>query len=64
MKIYLAGPLFSEAERDWMSKLKGQIESFASKLGHTAQVVWPYRERISCLADFPKASISSCVMSS
>lgn len=32
IKIYLAGPLFSEAERDWMSKLKGQIESLASGL--------------------------------
>jgi nucleoside 2-deoxyribosyltransferase len=32
MKIYLAGPLFSETERDWMSKLKGQIESLAAGL--------------------------------
>jgi hypothetical protein len=38
MKIYLAGPLFSEAERDWMSKLKGQIESLAAEFGWKKKV--------------------------
>ena len=34
-KIYLAGPLFSEAEQDWMRKLKRSMEA----AGHG--VVWP-----------------------
>ncbi len=42
MRIYLAGPLFSEAERDWMKKLKTQIERFAAESGMTGHVVWPY----------------------
>ncbi len=42
MKIYLAGSLFSEAERDWMKKLKNQIERFAAESGRTVHVIWPY----------------------
>ena len=34
--IYQAGPLFSEAERDWHKKLTLRLE----EAGHT--VVWPY----------------------
>jgi nucleoside 2-deoxyribosyltransferase len=63
MKIYLAGPLFSEAERDWMRKLKGQIESLASELGQPVQVVWPYelitQEEISALGESAKREIFS-----
>lgn len=36
MKIYLAGPLFSEAEQDWLRSLKGRLQD----LGY--DVVWPY----------------------
>ena len=36
MKIYLAGPLFSEAEQNWLRSLKGELEN----LGFDA--VWPY----------------------
>lgn len=43
MKIYLAGPLFSEAERNWDAMLKEQIESQASALGKEVDVVWPYQ---------------------
>jgi nucleoside 2-deoxyribosyltransferase len=32
MRIYLAGPLFSETERDWMKKLRGHIESLAAPM--------------------------------
>lgn len=42
MKIYLAGPLFSQAGRNWMKKLKGQIESLAAESGCNVQVIWPY----------------------
>lgn len=36
MKIYLAGPLFSEAEQDWLRGLKRQLQ----ELGY--DVLWPY----------------------
>lgn len=36
MKIYLAGPLFLEAEQDWLAGLKRQLQ----ELGY--DVVWPY----------------------
>ncbi len=42
MKIYLAGPLFSDAERDWMKKLKTQKEKFSAESGRTGHVIWPY----------------------
>ncbi len=55
MKIYLAGPLFSEAERDWMKKLKGQIEGHVARSGRAVQVVWPYelitQEEINALGE-------------
>jgi nucleoside 2-deoxyribosyltransferase len=42
MKIYLAGPLFTESERDWIRNLKKEIESFAESQGKQVKVVWPY----------------------
>ena len=42
MKIYLAGPLFSEGERNWMQKLKKEIESLAASRGYQVNVIWPY----------------------
>lgn len=36
MKIYLAVPLFSEAEQDWFRGLKSQLQ----EMGY--DVVWPY----------------------
>lgn len=42
MKIYPAGPLFSEAERDWIRKLKMEIESPAASQNRPVTVVWPY----------------------
>lgn len=38
MKIYLAGPLFTEAERAWLIALKQQIE----KSGGDKTVIWPW----------------------
>lgn len=36
MRIYLAGPLFSEAERDWLKKLQLEMQNSGY------EVVWPY----------------------
>jgi nucleoside 2-deoxyribosyltransferase len=38
MKIYLAGPLFSEAERNWLKSIKARIESLSEEIS----VLWPY----------------------
>ncbi|MFZ0931374.1 MAG: nucleoside 2-deoxyribosyltransferase [Syntrophobacteraceae bacterium] len=63
MKIYLAGPLFSEAERDWMKKLKGRIESLANVSANKVQVIWPYElitaEAIMALGQSAKFEIFS-----
>jgi nucleoside 2-deoxyribosyltransferase len=42
MKIYLAGPLFSEAERDWMRKVKKELEELAEFQDKQLNVIWPY----------------------
>ena len=42
MKIYLAGPIFSEAGRNWLRDLKNRIEAFAGLKGKTAEVIFPY----------------------
>lgn len=42
MKLYLAGPLFTHAEQDWLGNLKGRIETLAQGLGKPAEVIWPY----------------------
>jgi nucleoside 2-deoxyribosyltransferase len=40
--IYLAGPLFTEAERDWHRKTKGLLLEQASRRGQTVEIIWPY----------------------
>lgn len=42
MKIYLAGPLFSEAERAWLSSTRERIEALGRKRGARVSVIWPY----------------------
>lgn len=42
MKIYFAGPLFSEPDRDWILKVKGQLEQLAKSKGSQINVVWPF----------------------
>ena len=42
MKIYFAGPLFTEAERAWIISVKEKIEALARELGQPVRVVWPY----------------------
>lgn len=40
--IYLAGPLFSEAERDWLACTKKQLLLKARKHNRPLDVIWPY----------------------
>lgn len=42
MKLYLAGPLFTQAEQNWLRDLKSKIEALAVKAGKEIDVVWPY----------------------
>jgi nucleoside 2-deoxyribosyltransferase len=42
MKIYLAGPLFSESERDWHRTVKYALIELGMQLEHKIQVIWPY----------------------
>lgn len=49
VKIYLSGPIFSQAEIEWAGRLKGLIEeSFAPRI----EVVWPHE-----IASGPPADI-------
>lgn len=41
MKLYLAGPLFTQAEQNWLRGLKSQVEACAKKAGRAVDVVWP-----------------------
>lgn len=36
MRVYLAGPLFTEAEQDWLRRFKAELEAAGFN------VVWPY----------------------
>lgn len=40
--IYLAGPLFTEAERAWMVALKNSILDLAARIGVGIDVLWPW----------------------
>ncbi|SPJ16174.1 Nucleoside 2-deoxyribosyltransferase [Syntrophobacter sp. SbD2] len=42
MKIYFAGPLFSEAERDWIRATIRKIESLAAQRGTKTEIIFPY----------------------
>lgn len=41
MKLYLAGPLFTQAEQNWLIALKSKIEVCAKDAGSPVDVVWP-----------------------
>lgn len=41
-RIYLAGPLFSEAERSWHHNTKQHLQTLAAQQGTMLEVVWPY----------------------
>lgn len=40
-RIYLAGPLFSDSEREWLSRLKRRILDLAAECVLEAEVMWP-----------------------
>ena len=40
--IYLAGPLFTEAEQDWHLKTKSLMLNRAQERGEDLEVIWPY----------------------
>jgi len=42
VKIYFAGPLFSEAERDWIRATIRKIESLAAQRGTKTEIIFPY----------------------
>jgi len=42
MNIYLAGPLFSKAERHWIREIRQHILEFAKKQPMEVHIVWPY----------------------
>jgi nucleoside 2-deoxyribosyltransferase len=42
IKIYFAGPLFTEAERDWIRCTIQQIESLAAQRGAKLEIIFPY----------------------
>ena len=41
MKLYLAGPLFTQAEQTWLRALKSEVEVLAKDLSCGIDVVWP-----------------------
>ncbi len=59
--IYLAGPLFTEAERDWHRKTKRLLLEQASRRGQAVEIIWPYElitpEEIAALGVGARAEI-------
>ena len=42
MKIYFAGPLFTEAQRDWIRATVQKIESLTAQRGTKTEIIFPY----------------------
>lgn len=42
MKVYLAGPLFTQSQRDWLRRLKNDIEILTTSRNNPVNVIWPY----------------------
>ncbi len=42
MKIYLAGPLFTQAEQQWLKGLQGELRAVIDQAGTPGTVIWPY----------------------
>jgi nucleoside 2-deoxyribosyltransferase len=59
--IYLTGPLFTEAERDWHRKTKRLLLEQASRRGEPVEILWPYElitpEEIAALGAEARAEI-------
>jgi nucleoside 2-deoxyribosyltransferase len=63
MKIYFAGPLFSEAEKDWIRATIQEIESLAAQRGTKIEIIFPYdlitQSEIDRLGEHAKEEIFS-----
>ena len=61
MKIYLAGPISSEARQEWLRGLKERVEESGRAKGKKVQVIWPYefidRLEIESLGDSAKQEV-------
>lgn len=61
MKIYFAGPLFSEAERDWIRSNIRKIQVLAEEKGFKINIIFPYDliavEEMDSLGDQAKQEI-------
>jgi nucleoside 2-deoxyribosyltransferase len=42
LTIYLAGPLFTQAEQQWLKALQQSLQRFGERAGRQLEVVWPY----------------------
>jgi nucleoside 2-deoxyribosyltransferase len=42
VKVYLAGPLFTQSQQDWLRKLKEDIEILTTSRNAPVNVIWPY----------------------
>ncbi|MGO9019663.1 MAG: nucleoside 2-deoxyribosyltransferase [Syntrophobacteraceae bacterium] len=63
MKIYFAGPLFSEAEREWIRSTIQKIETLAAQHSAKLEIIFPYdlipQEEIQSLGTNAKHEIFS-----
>ena len=63
VKIYFAGPLFCESERDWIRSTINKIESLAAQRGTKTEIIFPYdlitHEEIELLGAKAKLKIFS-----
>jgi nucleoside 2-deoxyribosyltransferase len=59
--MYLAGPLFTQAERDWHRETKRLLLEQAARRGRAVEIIWPYelitREEIAALGPAARAEI-------
>jgi len=59
--LYLAGPLFTEAEQDWHRQTKQQLLDEAQARGLALEVIWPYelisQQEIEALGDDARQEI-------
>ena len=42
IKMYFAGPLFSESERNWIRATISRIKALAAELNAPVEIVWPF----------------------
>ena len=61
LTLYLAGPLFSEAERDWLTRTISMISERAAQEKKRLKIIWPYelisRAEVEALGDRARREI-------